>query len=322
MLDTPKVTVVTTTYNFPSVLKLAMETVLEQTFAEFEYLVIGDGCTDETEDVVRSFQDERIRWRNLPTNLGNQSDVNRIALDMARAPLIAYLNHDDLWFPEHLEVLHDCVRNGGFDLASSLCLSISPPPYYHRKVVGLPAYKPKPDVFKVVSMTSTVMHSKQVAEEAGGWKPWRDTQGPPTTEFFDRVRAQGDNHAVVPRITCLKFHSAQRRDSYRNNDDSEYLAWRRMMKEDPDLRHREMAVAIALNRSNVQPPRVERPQNAPPGWLIEHYRRSRGLEPKFDLGEWEPTPEQLELTDNNQVVPVAQGQEGQIWFTPRDLSRP
>ena len=84
MARAPKVSVITATYNYPSVLKLAMETALDQSFADFEYLVIGDGCTDETEEIVRGFKDDRIIWDNLPENLGNQSDVNRIALRRAR----------------------------------------------------------------------------------------------------------------------------------------------------------------------------------------------------------------------------------------------
>src|SRR6185436_12496031 len=101
----PLVTVVTTTYDWPSALRVAMESVLAQTFRDFEYLVVGDGCTDGTAALVASFADPRIRWHNLARNSGNQSVPNRAAVEMARGKYVAYLNHDDIWFPNHLESL-------------------------------------------------------------------------------------------------------------------------------------------------------------------------------------------------------------------------
>ena len=54
-LTTPLVTVITATYNWSSVLRYAIQSVLWQTFADLEMLVIGDGCTDDSGEVVSSF---------------------------------------------------------------------------------------------------------------------------------------------------------------------------------------------------------------------------------------------------------------------------
>src|SRR5258707_8831106 len=69
----PLVSVIIATYNWSTVLRMAIHSVLWQTGQNFELLVIGDGCTDDSEDVVRSFGDARIHWHNLPVNSGNQS---------------------------------------------------------------------------------------------------------------------------------------------------------------------------------------------------------------------------------------------------------
>ena len=62
----PSVTVVIATYHWSSVLRLAMTSVLGQTFTDFELLVVGDGCSDDSQAVAESVGDARVRWINLP----------------------------------------------------------------------------------------------------------------------------------------------------------------------------------------------------------------------------------------------------------------
>ena len=58
----PQVTVIIAAYNWSSVLRLAVDSVLRQTFEDYELWVIGDACTDDSEQVVRSFRDPRVHW--------------------------------------------------------------------------------------------------------------------------------------------------------------------------------------------------------------------------------------------------------------------
>src|SRR5437762_4733085 len=101
----PQISVIIATYNRSNVLRYAIQSVLWQIFQDFEILVIGDGCTDDSAQVVASFAEPRIRWHNLPQNSGSQSMPNNTGLEMARGTYIAYLGHDDLWYPTHLELL-------------------------------------------------------------------------------------------------------------------------------------------------------------------------------------------------------------------------
>src|SRR5271166_2413327 len=77
--------------------------VILQTFTDWELLVMGDGCTDDSAEVVARFTDPRIRFVNLPERVGDQSGPNNEGARIARGRYIAYLNHDDLWFPDHIE---------------------------------------------------------------------------------------------------------------------------------------------------------------------------------------------------------------------------
>src|SRR3712207_3932020 len=104
-MRSPRVSVITATYNWSNVLRHAIESARWQTFADFEMLVVGDGCTDDSGAVVASFGDPRLRWHNLEANHGHQSAPNNAGLAMARGEFIAYLGHDDVWFPTHLAAL-------------------------------------------------------------------------------------------------------------------------------------------------------------------------------------------------------------------------
>ena len=99
----PRVSVIVATYNWSSVLRHAITSVLRQTMTDFELLVVGDGCTDDSADVVAATGDPRVQWINLPENSGHQSAPNNEGLRRARGELIAYLGHDDLWLPHHLD---------------------------------------------------------------------------------------------------------------------------------------------------------------------------------------------------------------------------
>ena len=198
----PLVTVVTTTYHWPSVLRVAIESALAQSFRDFEYLIVGDGCTDETAALVASFADPRIRWHNLAQNSGNQSVPNRAAVEMARGKYVAYLNHDDIWFPNHLELLVRAMEADDLDLLHSLCLEIAPAGHPYRAVLGLPYTHPQgPQHGRLLQlMTSSIMHPVESALAVGNWRDWRTLHELPTVEFMHRLRIPTQGERGFRRI--------------------------------------------------------------------------------------------------------------------------
>src|SRR5688572_29309589 len=99
----PRITVIIATYNWSTVLPYSIGSVLGQSLTDFELLVIGDGCTDDSEQVVSGIGDPRVQWINIPRH-GHQSGPNNEGIRRARSGYIAYLGHDDLWLPHHFEV--------------------------------------------------------------------------------------------------------------------------------------------------------------------------------------------------------------------------
>jgi glycosyltransferase involved in cell wall biosynthesis len=98
----PAVSVVLPVHNRADVLPRAIASVVEQSFADFELLVVDDGSTDSSVDAARSFDDARIRVMELGQNRGGNVARNE-GIRTARAPLIAFLDSDDAYFPQKLE---------------------------------------------------------------------------------------------------------------------------------------------------------------------------------------------------------------------------
>src|SRR5207247_9434455 len=120
----PSVSVIIPTYNWSSVLPYSIGSVLRQTFTDFELLVVGDGCTDDSEAVVGRVGDPRVEWINLPTNTGHQPEPNNEGLRQARGQFIAYLGHDALRLPHHLSCLISALKQGA-DLAYGMTLYVT-----------------------------------------------------------------------------------------------------------------------------------------------------------------------------------------------------
>ncbi len=98
----PLVTVLLPVYNSGSYLRLALGSILEQTYRNLEVLVIDDGSTDGSPDVVGSFHDSRIRLVRNERNLGLIATLNR-GLELAQGELIARMDGDDISLPERIE---------------------------------------------------------------------------------------------------------------------------------------------------------------------------------------------------------------------------
>ena len=98
---TPTVSIIIPTYNQAQYLGRTIESVLAQSFKDYEIIVINDSSTDTTAQVLKTYPDERIRIKTMPTNLGPAVTRN-VGLEMAQGEFIAFLDSDDLWYPEML----------------------------------------------------------------------------------------------------------------------------------------------------------------------------------------------------------------------------
>ena len=253
----PRVTVIIPTYNWSNVLQYSIGSVLDQTFTDFELLVIGDGCTDDSESVVRAIDDPRVQWIGI-ARTGHQSGPNNEGLRRARGSIIAYLGHDDLWMPHHL-ALHVAAIEAGADFTCSIAALIAPE--------GASIDRSHPDArFRRFVPPSSFAHRRELGLT---WADYRELSDPPDRDLTMRVVRSGARIAIVPRLTVLKFPASQRRDVYRIRPAHEQAAWLARVRNEPELE------AALLGRILLEPAphRYWRFLREPSQWLAFVWRR-------------------------------------------------
>jgi glycosyltransferase involved in cell wall biosynthesis len=195
----PLVTVVIATYNRGETLRYAIESVLWQTFKDFELWIIGDCCTDHTEKVVRSFtHDPRVHWYNLPQNSGYQSKPNNEGIRRAKGEYIAYLNHDDIWLPNHLADTVEHLEKTDADIVFSVIQWVYSFTYSRPDIPLLPDLPIPPEA-------TAVLHKKSIVNVIGYWKDIHETYSYPRVDFFRQAQFKNLKFEIVPSLTGLKF---------------------------------------------------------------------------------------------------------------------
>lgn len=121
----PKLTVLMPVYNAEKFLAPAMESILQQTFTDFEFLILDDGSTDSSIEIIQSYRDPRIRFYRNEQNMGISPTLNK-GIELARAEFIARMDADDIAYPERLQKQYDYLEtHPDCSLVSSLVRVIS-----------------------------------------------------------------------------------------------------------------------------------------------------------------------------------------------------
>lgn len=101
----PVFSVVIPLYNKEQYIRETLQSALDQTFADFEIIIVNDGSTDNSAGVVKLFTDTRIHYIEIKNS--GVSAARNTAIKAAKGSIIAFLDADDLWQPNHLEALHE-----------------------------------------------------------------------------------------------------------------------------------------------------------------------------------------------------------------------
>lgn len=163
----PRVTVLMPVYNAERFVREAIDSILVQSFRHFEFLIIDDGSTDGSAEIIESYRDARIRFVRNPRNLGITPTLNR-GIELASCDLIARMDADDVSHPQRLQKQFGYMkRNPDCALLSTWARVISE----DNKFIRLERYRTN---FYYYNLTfecwmyhPTIMFRKSAVEEIG-----------------------------------------------------------------------------------------------------------------------------------------------------------
>lgn len=203
---------------------LAIESVLDQSVSDFELLVVGDGCTDETASVVAGFADPRIRWWDLPKGKGFGYDNRNKALREAIGDLVAFMAHDDLWFADHLSLLAEAFHDEAVDFAYSRPLWVFPDGRIIPNTFNLNLPEVREPFMKQhfnAIPACCVVHRRACFDRVGYWNEALPRAG--DLDMWVRILSAGGAFRFVSTPTALHFRANWRTNA--NPGPEEIKVW-------------------------------------------------------------------------------------------------
>jgi glycosyltransferase involved in cell wall biosynthesis len=239
----PLASVCIPTYNYARFLPRTIESVLEQTHADFELVVLDDASTDETPEVAERYSDDpRLRFERSTENIGLFANFNR-CLEVARGDYVKVLCADDWLHPRSLEdALAALELNPEAGMATSpgwhvdasdrvIGMVRAPFGRESRVVPGAEAIRAHADWGNVAGMPSHVLLRRAVVEELSGF----EAQFAPASDvhLWLKVLARHDL-AWVPEPRCyLRLHDQHEHGYDYAADESVFLLWKDMARREP-----------------------------------------------------------------------------------------
>jgi glycosyltransferase involved in cell wall biosynthesis len=173
----PKISVIIPVYNGERYLQQTIQSVLDQTFGDFELVMVDDHSSDCSVEIMKSFLDPRIQVFTNEKNLGIVGSLNR-AIALSKAPIIARLDHDDVCFPTRLQKQYAFLEaHPEIGLVGAGIQEIDS----EGRKVRLPKIHPSEPYllkywlhFEVPLSSPTTTFRRSIMEKAGGFDPAAD----------------------------------------------------------------------------------------------------------------------------------------------------
>ena len=200
--EKPLISVVIPTYNRPELLKKAIQSVINQTYKNFEIIIVDDSSIKNNEKIIKNFNKKNIIYIKNKTRKGGGHSRN-IGIKKAKGEYIAFLDDDDEWIPEKLEKQLKAYNTPKLGIV--VCYSLDK--RYDRVRISKPPenvdHKYLLKSFNL-SSTSTYMIKKDVLEKVG----YFDTKLPSAQEYDLALRITKDYTVkTVPEILMIQHAS-------------------------------------------------------------------------------------------------------------------
>ncbi|MEQ4724124.1 glycosyltransferase family A protein [Nonomuraea sp. B19D2] len=200
----PRVSVICPAYNRGPAIAATISSVQAQTLGDWELIVVSDGSDDDTDEVVRALveRDDRIRLVRTRHH-GHPSEPRNIGLAESKGEIVAYVDHDDLWLPRHLELLAGALT-GGAQIAATAATKVDA----SGTAMGVTSplslcWHPEFQVMHAVFEPSQAAHIAGLAEEVGGWRV--SMTGLEDWDLWLRMTDAGARCQTVAEATVLEL---------------------------------------------------------------------------------------------------------------------
>jgi glycosyltransferase involved in cell wall biosynthesis len=209
----PKVSVIIPTYNRCALVQKTIDSVLDQTFQDFELIVIDDGSTDDTPTVIPTRYGDRVRY--IWQKNGGESTARNHAMTIAQGEYIAYLDSDDLWMPEKLQKQVDYI-DGHPEVGLVLCTPILIddddqiiPDSHYLKPLKEEDLNIQSKRWSGGGVGSTLMIRRELVDKIGGFA--EDIQYGEDFEFFTQALMIAKPALIPETLAQLRIHSNRAR---------------------------------------------------------------------------------------------------------------
>ncbi|GAA1231677.1 hypothetical protein GCM10009676_13390 [Prauserella halophila] len=211
-MPTACIDVICPTHNASTGILPSLYGVLAQTVEDWNLIVVADGCTDETVDVVRSMDDPRIEVVSVDAH-GSPGGPRNVGLATATSPHVAYLDHDDRWEPDHLRLLLEQLESGS-SLAATGCVRVdSHGRVRERSGVLDTVWHPELQTLNAMYEPSRVGHVRSLASEVGGWST--TVAGFEDWDLWFRLAEHGAGFTMTAhRTAILTLSDSSRRHTF------------------------------------------------------------------------------------------------------------
>jgi len=205
--ERPLISVYTPTYNRADILmERAVKSVLNQTYTNFEFVIVGDHCTDRTEELIKTIKDPRIRFFNIPKRgyrypptaenhwLAGPVVAANTALTMLKGKWIARIDDDDIWTDDHIEALLQLAQDGNYEFVSSAYEAVK---NGVRQVIDVKDEQPR------IGGTQTWLYRSYLKFMKYNIQCWRKSWNRVNdTDLQNRIVKSGVRTGFLDQVTC------------------------------------------------------------------------------------------------------------------------
>jgi GalNAc5-diNAcBac-PP-undecaprenol beta-1,3-glucosyltransferase len=250
-MSDPLFTIIIPTFNHEETLRYSIGSVLKQSVQDFTIHVIGDGATKKTADITAEFskKDSRVNYHSFPKSARTGEEYRAQILKETTSKYVCYLSDDDLWFPDHLEIMKGLLKTA--DFAYTFPLMIKPnstidtwygdftDPFY--KKIFLNISNKRYNVIPLSCAGHTLASYKALPR---GWEstpPGKHTDLHMWQVFVSQPEIK---IAKSPKPTVLHFASSLRKEVSAKNRTIELKNWYEQLQTNPLLREKLLEGAL------------------------------------------------------------------------------